>query len=622
MTSCFAAFSRIAVWPGACTSQIAHHRARRAPCDSSSNEQVSEFKMTVKAVSVQVTNWRAALALTFGAPLIAISTLALGGIALAQSGPPVPPSAPLTDENHVDFVSGGTSFPIKLLSIGSGDLGLSLTITYTDQGGNSAGHGVVGRSSNLAAYVAGNTAGGGGLHYHIGFKQELIGANSGGFSDGGSVDANGVYTNRNGVKMHVSNMVGTSVSYPNGKLLTYRNGIGSYPALGAWSVLQNNGLLLKRSLSNTYTIINLAYEYCDPDPAVSCVLTQSWPSATESYILNPAGLNVTDSSGGGTYQFRTNGFAITSYHDKGWAPGTLATYQRCTRSPINCYWASSDGSIGGGSFQPMYDRVTSATRNGITWSFNYVWNVGPHGYIYQSTSPMSRNLYAWSDPNMPPYTQRFEDGTGKSWRFDFAGRVTRTDWSDGLGETYSYDARGNLFQTQEIPKPNSGIQGGTTVMNFDSTCAASAKCNKPNYLIDANGNRTDFTYDQSSGLPLTESLPAVNGIRPVKRYSHVQRNAWYLNSSGSYVKDPNSIWLLASEKTCQTSATVGDACAVTGDEIVSTYDYGPDSGPNNLWLRGIAVTAGGVTRRTCYSYDRLGNKISETSPRAGLTVCP
>jgi YD repeat-containing protein len=28
------------------------------------------------------------------------------------------------------------------------------------------------------------------------------------------------------------------------------------------------------------------------------------------------------------------------------------------------------------------------------------------------------------------------------------------------------------------------------------------------------------------------------------------------------------------------------------------------------------------TLRTCFGYDALGNKISETKARAGLTVCP
>jgi hypothetical protein len=77
-------------------------------------------------------------------------------------------------------------------------------------------------------------------------------------------------------------------------------------------------------------------------------------------------------------------------------------------------------------------------------------------------------------------------------------------------------------------------------------------------------------------------------------------------------------------RTCRTTATVNGACAGgAADEVLTAYEYGPDTGAvgNNLMLRGVAVTADGQTLRTCYGYDRDGNKISETKPRAGLAVC-
>ena len=80
--------------------------------------------------------------------------------------------------------------------------------------------------------------------------------------------------------------------------------------------------------------------------------------------------------------------------------------------------------------------------------------------------------------------------------------------------------------------------------------------------------------------------------------------------------------MLTEDRTCRTTATVSSACAGgSSDEVITAYDYGPASGPNNLLLRGVATTADGVTRRTCFSYDWMGNKISETKPRAGLAVC-
>jgi hypothetical protein len=56
--------------------------------------------------------------------------------------------------------------------------------------------------------------------------------------------------------------------------------------------------------------------------------------------------------------------------------------------------------------------------------------------------------------------------------------------------------------------------------------------------------------------------------------------------------------------------------------MVTTYEYGADGTANNLRVRGKVVTADGVSLRTCYGYDWQGNKISETSPRAGLATCP
>ena len=68
---------------------------------------------------------------------------------------------------------------------------------------------------------------------------------------------------------------------------------------------------------------------------------------------------------------------------------------------------------------------------------------------------------------------------------------------------------------------------------------------------------------------------------------------------------------------------MGSACSGgSADETVTAFDYGPDSGPNNLLPRGQTVAASGVTLRTCYGYDGDGNKISETSPNANLSACP
>jgi YD repeat-containing protein len=115
----------------------------------------------------------------------------------------------------------------------------------------------------------------------------------------------------------------------------------------------------------------------------------------------------------------------------------------------------------------------------------------------------------------------------------------------------------------------------------------------------------------------------VNGVQPQKRYTYAQRYAWISDGAGGYTTASAPVWVLTQESFCKAGAASGSGCANgASDAVVTTYDYGPDSGPNNLQLRGKVVDAGGLSLRTCYAYDANGERISTTSPRAGLTSCP
>jgi hypothetical protein len=139
-------------------------------------------------------------------------------------------------------------------------------------------------------------------------------------------------------------------------------------------------------------------------------------------------------------------------------------------------------------------------------------------------------------------------------------------------------------------------------------------CNRPIWRDDYKGNRTEYSYEAHGGVR-TETGPAAvpGGIRPQVRYEYALRRAWVSNGAG-YSPEPDSIYLPSRKAFCATGAASGWGCAIAGDEVVTTYDYGPDSGPNNLLLRSETVTAGGVSRRTCYGYDWMGNRISTTRP--------
>ncbi len=169
-----------------------------------------------------------------------------------------------------------------------------------------------------------------------------------------------------------------------------------------------------------------------------------------------------------------------------------------------------------------------------------------------------------------------------------------------------------------------GVYGGVYALGCGQGPQDAKLCNKPLSKTDPMGRQTDYTYDPVHGGVLTETAPAVsNDIRPQTRYFYTARYAWVKNASGTYVQEAAPVWLLTSKSICKAGAALGNGCQLgASDEVVTSYDYGPDSGPNNLLLRGVVADANGAALRSCYAYDWQGNKISETKPRAGLTSCP
>lgn len=187
------------------------------------------------------------------------------------------------------------------------------------------------------------------------------------------------------------------------------------------------------------------------------------------------------------------------------------------------------------------------------------------------------------------------------------------------------DSRANLIALRRQSKASSSLGDLVITATYPTECLNPITCNKPTSVTDAKGNTSAYVYDPVHGGVLRETLPAVNGIAPVKRFAYGQRYARILDGNGGYVPASSPIWVLTEERTCKTTATVDNACqGGASDEIITSYDYGPDSGPNNLLLRGKVVDSGTgrLNLRTCYGYDAFGRKISETTPRAGLAACP
>ena len=198
---------------------------------------------------------------------------------------------------------------------------------------------------------------------------------------------------------------------------------------------------------------------------------------------------------------------------------------------------------------------------------------------------------------------------------------------EGIRTELDYDARRNVTRATRRPKPGvlnpDGSVPAAIVTSAVYDIFSPKSASRPLSMTDARGNVTRWTYAPEHGGVLTETRPAVDGVSPQTRYDYALLQA--RTASGEAAGPP--VWRLASASLCRVSNATGNPatpCASAGDEVRTTYDYGPATGPNTLLLRGQAVSADGATLRTCYAYDRLGRKISETSPRgtAGLAACP
>jgi hypothetical protein len=259
-----------------------------------------------------------------------------------------------------------------------------------------------------------------------------------------------------------------------------------------------------------------------------------------------------------------------------------------------------------------------------------------------------------------------------SWMTDPAGNETAIGYADGyarelyqpagVGEPrtltqYSYngivvksfimpegneielvrDGRQNIVEKKMMPKTGQGTTQAIVTQSkypynegadpqFTPRCGvvSATICNKPLWTKDALGRQTDYTYYESHGGIWKETGPPVDGasgVRPQTRHTYEERTPWLRNESGQWTEGP-PITVLKTVSVCKTGGYTDTGCVLSGDEVVTTYEYGPVASRESLQVRGVVVDSGGLALRTCYTYDAQGNRTSETTPRAGVLSCP
>ena len=618
--------------------------------DIKNDEKVRHASLTTKTCSafyrIRVTASLAAIALFFSSQ--------------AHADLPPPIENPVLDEFGVEIKSGRYGdLSIPLISIGSGDA--ALTWIYAPQDGrylfSRSIFNVHSRQEDFSAtdlpdyYDTITFTYPGGVSK---FRRKNASYpwqaeyNMGDTYDGAT------FTDKYGVKI-----VGGKLIYPDGREIWAGSTSWTFaPEPSNMPEMRNNfGFWLRTG--GGFQAVNMAVDYCDLDVAVPCTglsktreasvnLTKSG-SAWQSMTLRNAAGQVTTVTftpfeaydrprcyfiGGGMqgYQQVCWGTKMTYYYPStvkfpgSTTPDITLTYEgvgepiSISHNDIVVHSLIKNGvSVDYDNQVHPYATNQNALRGSQTKVISYVDGV-QRGYAH---SVMAAAIWPTGNLNLSYTRDALSQQT--TYGTNNRGDITSINRPEGNGISLEMDSRYNI--TKVIERPKSGISAAQLVTEYvyEAACTSAnrAYCNLPRTIIDPKGNRTEFTYN-SRGQVLTriDPAPTVGAPRPITRNQYTLRTAMILNASGGYVPAGSPISMLTRTSTCRSV----ENCQGTADEVITEYDYGPTSGPNNLLLRGVTVTAANSSgqmesRRTCYQYNYFGEKISETTPAAGLGVC-
>ncbi|MCY1649161.1 hypothetical protein OVA11_19485 [Caulobacter sp. SL161] len=286
-------------------------------------------------------------------------------------------------------------------------------------------------------------------------------------------------------------------------------------------------------------------------------------------------------------------------------------------------------------------RVGSVTYAGQTWQYSYSiaydppdapWVLERKPYkkdgilTVTATDPLGRTRIVKSRMS----TQKVlsdTDAYGKTTNFQYngdgnkpgSGNLNRITFPEGNSVSWTMDERQNVLELWNNPKPNSGLSATVVRARYPLQCVNPKTCNQPEWVEDARGNRTDFTYAPTHGGLLTVTRPAgPNGVRPQTRYVYMQVSATYIKDGAAVSGAP--AWRLQSTSSCRT----GSSCAGTADELVTEYTYESGTSVNhNARLISVTTRAGNATASsgpystTTYAYNARGDVIETDGPLAG-----
>jgi len=295
----------------------------------------------------------------------------------------------------------------------------------------------------------------------------------------------------------------------------------------------------------------------------------------------------------------------------------------------------------GGIFGTDFMESSPVLLSTVVMSFkdanNNIWN-------YQYDNSAMYNIYTTltqPDARSYVYHSPFDWSTGAGngnqplpdWMKDPLNRVTHYVYDnlgrflsitrpEGDSDQQALDDNENATEVRSKPKSGSGLSDIVRTFHFP-TCSASNRlfCNKPDYAIDGNNNRTDYQYDSTSGGLAVQLSPAdVNGKRAVKRLSYG------LFSPAAGITAPPNVTLpqaslVTAEDECGISGVTGNTVDFSyvcpaQNRLRKSYLYESSTAgsPSPHKLVSSSRESAGSTLTSSFSYDTAGNVSSVTDP--------
>ncbi len=191
--------------------------------------------------------------------------------------------------------------------------------------------------------------------------------------------------------------------------------------------------------------------------------------------------------------------------------------------------------------------------------------------------------------------------------YDDVGNLLTSTLPEGNSIALTYDARGNVVQRVTQPKAGSGLSALTETTSYlgastvrANGCPNQMTCNRPASTTDARGATSNFTWDTTTGMLTSATMPAdSSGNHPITSFGYTA----YTAPSGGAIR------LLTSEI----------VTTAPGQQTTTAYGY---DAANRYYPKEIIETSAGTSLRTCVKLGPDGTPISETKPNANLTSCP